>query len=207
MSSTRPAVGANRRDLAAARSRRVILRAATRLFADRGFDATPTASIADRARVPSALIFYHFGSKEALLDAIFDQPGLPDVLDQAIAEVTDMPPIDGLRAVARRVFGWFHGNEDYARLYLKEITSHRPIASRLRASRMRNIRRVAGYLDAAIRREHIPSADAWVLAQVFLSSLWLAVFFDRVAGEDMFALTLSEIITAGSRRNPRPTRR
>lgn len=50
---------------ASARDR--ILRAAEELFAERGFDRTPTSRIAEAANVPHGLIFYHFKTKMGLL--------------------------------------------------------------------------------------------------------------------------------------------
>ncbi len=47
-----------------------ILAAAGRLFAESGFDRTPTARIAAEARVPHGLIFYHFKTKMDLLLAV-----------------------------------------------------------------------------------------------------------------------------------------
>ena len=54
-------------------SKEKILRAAEELFAEMGFDKTSTASIAKRAGVNSALIFYYFGSKENLLKNILSE--------------------------------------------------------------------------------------------------------------------------------------
>jgi AcrR family transcriptional regulator len=51
-------------------SRTLILDAAERLFAERGFDATPTAEIAGSAGVPKGLLFYYFPSKTDLLRAL-----------------------------------------------------------------------------------------------------------------------------------------
>lgn len=58
-----------------------ILDAAEQLFAERGFDATPTAAIADLASVPKGLLFYYFPSKTDLLRAL-------------VAERLDLDPID-----------------------------------------------------------------------------------------------------------------
>lgn len=44
-----------------------ILRAAGSLFAERGYDCTPIADIADRAGVAAGTIIYHFKRKERLL--------------------------------------------------------------------------------------------------------------------------------------------
>ena len=48
-----------------------ILREATRLFAERGYDATPIAEIARAAKVSEGAIFRHFENKENLLFQLF----------------------------------------------------------------------------------------------------------------------------------------
>ena len=51
-------------------SRQALLTAGTRLFAERGYDATPLSAIADRAGVNKAMVSYHFGGKRKLYLAI-----------------------------------------------------------------------------------------------------------------------------------------
>jgi len=57
-------------------ARERILTAAEELFADTGFDATPTSKIAARARVPKGLVHYYFTRKQDLLTALVER--LPD---------------------------------------------------------------------------------------------------------------------------------
>ena len=59
-----------------------ILRAAERLFAEKGFDATSVASVADAAGVNKALVYYYFESKDHLLASLFDDL-LADMEDRA----------------------------------------------------------------------------------------------------------------------------
>ncbi|TCP48603.1 TetR family transcriptional regulator [Tamaricihabitans halophyticus] len=54
-------------------ARERILSAAEELFAARGFDATPTSRIADRAGVPKGLVHYYFRRKRDLLVALVDR--------------------------------------------------------------------------------------------------------------------------------------
>ena len=78
-----PAADANRRA--------DVLRAAARLFVEKGFEATTTRDIAEAAGMRSGSPFYHFRSKLDLLQAVI-QEGLAasDVRQQAaIAGVTD----------------------------------------------------------------------------------------------------------------------
>ena len=76
-----------RRTPPAARDR--ILDAAEHLIAEDGFDATPTARIAERAGVAKGLLFYYFPRKTDLLQALFAErlPAQPlcSVSDIAVA--------------------------------------------------------------------------------------------------------------------------
>jgi len=49
-----------------------IIETAERLFAERGFDGTSVRDIADEADVNVAMISYYFGSKEKLMEALFE---------------------------------------------------------------------------------------------------------------------------------------
>jgi AcrR family transcriptional regulator len=55
------------------KSRAAILKAATELFAHKGYDATTTDEIARKAGTSKGLIYHHFRSKEALLVALLDE--------------------------------------------------------------------------------------------------------------------------------------
>ena len=57
----------------AADTKEQILDVAERLFADRGFPATPLRDITSEAGVNLASVNYHFGSKEALLAAVLER--------------------------------------------------------------------------------------------------------------------------------------
>jgi len=63
MRSTQDGPGADTRER--------LLDAAEKLFAQNGYSDVSTRQIADEASANSAAVHYHFGSKEALLDAVF----------------------------------------------------------------------------------------------------------------------------------------
>ena len=52
-----------------------IMEAAEQLFAEKGFSGTSVRDIADSAQVNLAMISYYFGSKEGLMEAMFQSRG------------------------------------------------------------------------------------------------------------------------------------
>jgi TetR/AcrR family transcriptional regulator len=93
-----------RRDAAA--TREALLAAGTELFAERGYDGVPVATIAARAGVNKAMISYHFGGKRKLylaivtatfgeivagVESLAESPRpTPEVLRELIAHVGEM---------------------------------------------------------------------------------------------------------------------
>ena len=54
------------------RTREEILRAAARLFRDRGYHASTLREIAQEAQIKAGSIYYHFGSKDEIIDEVLD---------------------------------------------------------------------------------------------------------------------------------------
>jgi len=63
--------------VAGGETRERILRAAERLFAERGITSTSMRALTSAAGVNLAAVHYHFGSKEALLDAAIERRARP----------------------------------------------------------------------------------------------------------------------------------
>ncbi|MGH7934715.1 MAG: TetR/AcrR family transcriptional regulator [Candidatus Binataceae bacterium] len=74
---------ANSSESRAQDSRDEILKAAARLFADRGFHETSMSEVAREARVSKALIFWHFKTKEELFLAVLNRLLQPYFIDFA----------------------------------------------------------------------------------------------------------------------------
>lgn len=61
-----------------------IVRIAMKMFAENGYHKTSTAAICKKAEISTGLLFYHFSSKEKLLNAIIDLilSKIDDILNQ-----------------------------------------------------------------------------------------------------------------------------
>ncbi|MEW4571193.1 TetR/AcrR family transcriptional regulator [Tautonia sp. JC769] len=94
---------------------REILRAAARLFADRGFDATSVREIVEAAGVTKPTLYYHFGSKEGLAQALLSRPlgQLIDELRGIVERSSD--PLEALVAQVEAHFAFCREDPDRAR--------------------------------------------------------------------------------------------
>ena len=83
-----------------AATRAKLLQSALELFAARGYAATPVDAIAQAAGVSVGLLYYHFKSKPAVLQSIFEQ-SLADVHATFAAADHEPDPRDRLPALLR----------------------------------------------------------------------------------------------------------
>ena len=97
-----------------------LLQAARTLFASQGYENTTTSQIARNAGTSESQLIKHFGSKEGLLEAIFDQswqrmsPALPAILENT------RTPADKLTGIIELMFESLERDSDVRALFLLE---------------------------------------------------------------------------------------
>jgi len=89
---------------------RHIAQVAARLFATQGYDATPVRAIVEEAGVTKPTLYYHYGSKEGLAQALLLRPMAH--LDEALRRILESrgDPVEMLYATFEVHFAW--GRED-----------------------------------------------------------------------------------------------
>jgi TetR/AcrR family fatty acid metabolism transcriptional regulator len=111
--------------------RRQILDAAVRVFARKGFHASRVGDIAEEAGVAHGLLYHYFDSKDAVLEAVFQENW--NVLLERIGSVeeTDEPAVDQLRHVATIILRtWLH-LPDVVRVVIQEFGRSPELAERI----------------------------------------------------------------------------
>ena len=86
------------RDTRATDTRSAILDAAIDLFISQGFETTPMDAIADAAGVAKGTLYYHFDSKEGIVDAIVARYAAEGEARLATAADGSMPFVDTMLA-------------------------------------------------------------------------------------------------------------
>jgi len=112
----------NGRSKAQADKRRMILDAAVRVFARRGFHACRVSDIADEAGVAYGLVYHYFASKEEVLDTLFLERW--DVMLEMIREVDARPiPVrEKLEAIVSFIVDSYRHDPDMMKVIIVEVT-------------------------------------------------------------------------------------
>lgn len=129
--------------------RTAILDAAEQLFAESGFDATPTARVAAAADVPKGLVFYYFPRKIDLLLALLDER-LP-THDPAEAASVSEPgdTVGSLVRLDRHLALGEHTSLTLRTIVFREAGTHPEVARRLVALRAGLVAMTEAVLDRA----------------------------------------------------------
>jgi AcrR family transcriptional regulator len=112
-----------------------ILDAAEALFAEQGFDATPTARIAGTAGVPKGLLFYYFPKKIDLLRTLLAErlPTAPLCDLHGVVRKGDVA--GSLRRLARALDLGGHASQVLRTIIFRESSTHPEVGEHIRALR------------------------------------------------------------------------
>jgi AcrR family transcriptional regulator len=98
------------------RTQREILDVATREFADQGFAGARVDEIAAQTRTTKRMIYYYFGSKEALFVAVLERAYATIRSAEQTIEVDHLEPAAAIRRLAELTFDHHESHPDFIRL-------------------------------------------------------------------------------------------
>lgn len=93
-----------------------IIDAAFELFANEGYAKTSIAAVAKNAGISKGLIYHYFDSKQAILEAIFDQ--LVEIGEKVTDFPADFGPADKIRQTLERTFEFIENETNTGRLMI-----------------------------------------------------------------------------------------
>ncbi|MEI5998020.1 TetR family transcriptional regulator [Paraburkholderia bengalensis] len=97
-------------------TRRNILEVATQEFSSMGLAGARVDAIAERTNTTKRMLYYYFGSKEGLYEAVLEKVyGDIRSLEQDL-KISDMSPVEGLRSLVEFTFDYHDKHRDFVRL-------------------------------------------------------------------------------------------
>ncbi|MBF6135757.1 TetR/AcrR family transcriptional regulator [Nocardia otitidiscaviarum] len=174
--------------------RQEILDAAVRVFARKGFAASRIDDVAAAAGIAKGSVYLYFDSRDALLEAAFEQYSAEALAAVQRAVDGDAPALDRLAELVRGVFEVLAGTPDHARIlfdlwatdYMKDV--------------YREQRRVIAGLLAEIRPD-LGEAHATVIVGV-IEGVLLQWLVDPDVPIGKLAQPMLDIVLDGLRERP-----
>jgi AcrR family transcriptional regulator len=106
---------------AAADKRRVILDAAVRVFATKGYHTSRVGDIAEEAGIAHGLLYHYFKSKEEVLQTVFRENWSQLLEAFTRIEASDESPLDQLGAIAKVLLRSWRDQPDLVRVMVREV--------------------------------------------------------------------------------------
>jgi AcrR family transcriptional regulator len=99
----------------------LIMEAAEKLFADKGFEGTSVRDIAEGAAVNLAMISYYFGSKEKLMEAMFDYRASSSILQlEEMVQDKVLTPLQKVEKLIDRYIDKLLNQQCFHRIMVRE---------------------------------------------------------------------------------------
>lgn len=156
-----------------------ILKAALRLFARQGYDATTTKDLAAAAGVAEGTLFRHFVNKKAILVEVATK-GWVEILTDLLTELSEMGSYKAVAQVMRRRMLRMRESSDLMRVCFMEAQFHPELRDRIQSEVIAKMTDVAeAFFQTAMDRGIYRRTNPKIVAQVFLGMFAIAGFSDR----------------------------
>jgi AcrR family transcriptional regulator len=166
-------------------TKRNIIDIATEEFAAMGLSGARVDAIAQRTNTTKRMLYYYFGSKEGLYEAVIEEAyGKIRALEQSL-HLDTMDPREGLRELVEFTFNFHDKQRDFVRLVTIENIHGAKHVSRLKPFRARNasvVKTIADLIARGVAARQFRSDIDPVDLHLFISSLC----FHRVANRHTF---------------------
>lgn len=143
--------GLSKRQLTALRTREDILEVAGHEFSEKGLAGARIDEIAEKTQTSKRMIYYHFGSKDGLYQAVLQRAYETIRNQEQAARFEDLSPEQALRAIIGHNFDYHFEHPDFVRLVMNENVHKGDHIAQIPGMRERN-RTVIAALGAILKK-------------------------------------------------------
>ncbi len=176
-----------------------LLDAALELFAERGFEATTTKLIAQRAGVPHGLIHYHFGTKHNLLVSLLTERSfLPEIETrfEAARASGSTDPRSTLIECCVELCASYQRHKPLACIMRHESQVNPEVRAALLQLEGRVFKLIADFLEGASQQGAFRMLDAEMVAQALLSTLSMNIRHENISEPRAFCERLVDALVS-----------
>lgn len=199
------------RSIASEEKRRLILVAAVRAFARKGYHACRVGEIAEEAGVAYGLVYHYFSSKEEILETIFRETWSELLAAMNAVEESGEPASEQLRQVAAILLRAWRREPDLVRVLVREVARSPELQRRVNeiGQAFAAIERIVagGQARGEFRSDLDPKLASWIFYGALEEILTGWVLGQLPDGDEEVAraeLTVVELVAGGLAPRPGP---
>lgn len=144
----------SKRQVVARETKENILEVAYAEFAEKGLAGARIDEIAEKTDTSKRMIYYHFGSKDGLYEAVLERAYALIREQEQAAHFENLPADQALRAMVGHNFDYHFDHPEFVRLVMNENVHHGAHISKIPSLKARNrsvIEALATILDKGVR--------------------------------------------------------
>ena len=142
----------------------ILIRTAREIFAQQGFAGSSVREITTAASANLGAITYHFGSKQALYDAVLEDTVTPFRQRLAAAAATSGAALDRIERFLREALDHMAEHPDLPRLLQQQLATGPPLPPTIESTMRTNIGTLAGLIRDGQRDGTIRDGDPRLMA-------------------------------------------
>jgi AcrR family transcriptional regulator len=156
-----------------------IIETAERLFAQKGFDGTSVRDIAEEASINVAMISYYFGSKEKLMEAIFEvKIGRVQMRVEELMKQDNMSPIQKINTLIEEHIERVMKSQQFYRIMIcEQVSNSNPaIMAKVKQLKLRNAELIAELIkDGQKKGDFKKKVDVVLMLNTMIGTVWQAI--------------------------------
>lgn len=172
-----PGIVENRREL--------IIEAAIKVFAEKGFDASSNRDIAKEANITTGLIYHYFKNKNDLLRAAIEENPTRQLLRAIPPEISNLPIPEFLRSVAINMLEMAKSEKFICliRIYLPEVIRNPQIVPAGTNTIQKITETIAQSIDTKMKNGDLRAGNPALIAQIFVGALMDIILRSKIMKE------------------------
>lgn len=156
-----------------------IIETSERLFAQKGFDATSVRDIAEEAGINVAMISYYFGSKEKLMEAIFEAKiGKVQMRVEALLKDESLLPFEKIYTlIDEHIERVMHSQYFYRIMISEQLTNINPaILQKVKQLKVRNAELISELIREGQQKGYFKKkVDVVLMLNTMLGTVWQSI--------------------------------
>ena len=173
-----------------------LIETAERLFSKKGFDGTSVRDIAEEAGINVAMISYYFGSKEKLMEAIFEvKIGRVQMRVEELLKDSTMSPIQKVYTLIEEHIERVLSSQQFYRIMIcEQVSNSNPsITEKVKKLKLRNIELIGELIKEGQKRgDFKKKIDVLLMQNTMIGTVWQVIISKEHYRDFYNAVALSD---------------